>query len=721
MCVEPCMPQVVSRFSTVAARSKEVSCELDLVSFIRATSDCAEGPYHCWINRFEGGSEFLQKDRAYLLLAESFLDDPPGSRGDRIVMLQKVKLLQQRYPWLHVFGFQSCSSISSEVDRSLLMDEIMDEYITFPILLCSKNFPEVASGACCILLNGLKSPPLYNQNDVDLCILHKAIKDLNKQLVQNAGNAGKLRCSWSKKTEGFKEPYICSYLQNLPLSLPACISADEHGNRFFLSDSNHHRVIVFDNTGKILDAIGSSPGYDDGDFEIAKLMRPAASWYHASEDCLYLVDSENHAIRRADLGKRVLETLYPSCADNGRSGLWSWILDKLGFCGEAGMKSVELDQATLLFPWHLLKSKDNDLLVMNRSLETLWIVDLDSGKVRDVVKGHEEVMEFCGKQIMEKVSDLQGLSSDILQQLFNSSHTLGGTQNSHFDFLSSFVTTGEDQLICDTVGQRVLMLNKQAEVASSVEFSNFGILGLPYWLSYSLERVFPYGHTWEEATFDHLQSYSLLPGKIDVHMAVSIPDNTELIEPLQEHCVWRQVRGAAMEVLKMETTAETSDKTRFPFLDMLQVGAAQKWYDDLDNLAFETEPEESKEEIRPGVDFQDGKIHIDCVVKTSPGTSEVVISAPLYLKLRSSCKTHGKSRDMKAAEIADILKPQRNGRLERDTFIRLLLKMNRDLGDLVFIKPLHVKMTFDTPNLPKTENSRDIILTDATVDVNVVL
>ena len=38
--------------------------------------------------------------------------------------------------------------------------------------------------------------------------------------------------------------------------------------------------------------IGSSPGFEDGDFESAKLMRPAASFYHEAEDCLYFVDSE---------------------------------------------------------------------------------------------------------------------------------------------------------------------------------------------------------------------------------------------------------------------------------------------------------------------------------------------------------------------------------------------------------------------------------------------
>ncbi|KAK9733852.1 hypothetical protein RND81_04G096900 [Saponaria officinalis] len=447
-------------------------------------------------------------------------------------------------------------------------------------------------------------------------------------------------------------------------------------------------------------------------------MRPAASWYHASEDCLYLVDSENHAIRRADLGRRVLETLHPSCADKVETGLWSSILNKLGFRKEVEMKSEEFDQALLLFPWHLLKSKDNDLLVMNKSFETLWVMDLESGMIHDVVKGHESIMEFCGKQIMEKVSDLQGLSSDVLQQLSNSRHPLSGNQISHAGFLSSFVTAGEDKLICDTVGQRVLMLNKQDEITSSVNFSNFGILGLPYWLTFSLERVFPWGYKHEETLFDHVQSFALLPGKIDVHMAIDIPEKTELVEPLQEHCVWRQARGAAMVVLDMETAAVIPEK----------VSSAQRWYDEIDDLAntiIESEIELPADEIEenqpPGRDLQDGKIHIDCLVNTNPGTSEVIVSAHLYLKLQSSSNTCEDTQDSKAAKIAYILNPDGSGRLKRDTLIRSLLKLNRDLGDLVFMKPLHVKMIFNTLKYPKPKNLRDFILTDANVVVNVSL
>ena len=38
--------------------------------------------------------------------------------------------------------------------------------------------------------------------------------------------------------------------------------------------------------------IGSSPGFEDGNFESAKMVRPASSFYDAAEDSLYFVDSE---------------------------------------------------------------------------------------------------------------------------------------------------------------------------------------------------------------------------------------------------------------------------------------------------------------------------------------------------------------------------------------------------------------------------------------------
>lgn len=49
--------------------------------------------------------------------------------------------------------------------------------------------------------------------------LFVAIKDLGQQ-IKHAGSANKLDSPWSKHCEEFKEPYACSYMQNLILSLP---------------------------------------------------------------------------------------------------------------------------------------------------------------------------------------------------------------------------------------------------------------------------------------------------------------------------------------------------------------------------------------------------------------------------------------------------------------------------------------------------------------------
>lgn len=39
-----------------------------------------------------------------------------------------------------------------------------------------------------------------------------------------------------------------------------------------------------------------------------------------------------------------------------------------------------------------------------------------------------------------------------------------------------------------------------------------------------------------------------ITGKIDIKLIVDLPMDIELVEPLQESCIWRQARGAASEI-----------------------------------------------------------------------------------------------------------------------------------------------------------------------------
>lgn len=80
---------------------------------------------------------------------------------------------------------------------------------------------------------------------------------------------------------------------------------------------------------------------------------------------------KNHAIRKADLKSRVIETIYPMKTSKKATSLWSWVLDKLGKKREVDAPSEEFHSDSLLFPWHLLKSTSNDLYVLNRRYKTL--------------------------------------------------------------------------------------------------------------------------------------------------------------------------------------------------------------------------------------------------------------------------------------------------------------------------------------------------------------
>lgn len=100
---------------------------------------------------------------------------------------------------------------------------------------------------------------------------------------------------------------------------------------------------------------------------------------------------------------------------------------------------------------------------------------------------------------------------------------------------------------------------------------------------------------------------------------------------------------------------------------------------------------------------------------------QVIINAALYLRLRRNPDQSDDNQEQYAARIVDLLNSRRSGKMERDACIQYLLKANRDLRDLIFMKPLHVRIKVDSFDHPKADNSRDIILTESSIEVNVSL
>ena len=97
---------------------------------------------------------------------------------------------------------------------------------------------------------------------------------------------------------------------DLPLAFPGKVLADEKGDRLFVADSNHNRVVVTRLDGTLLYTIGSGArGRRDGAFQDASFDNPQGLALDPSDNStLYVADTRNHMLRRVDLKARTVET-----------------------------------------------------------------------------------------------------------------------------------------------------------------------------------------------------------------------------------------------------------------------------------------------------------------------------------------------------------------------------------------------------------------------------
>jgi thiol-disulfide isomerase/thioredoxin len=92
------------------------------------------------------------------------------------------------------------------------------------------------------------------------------------------------------------------------LSFPGKVLADEKGNRLFISDSNHNRILITTLDGMVQEVIGDGAiGAKDGQFAEAEFNHPQGMALDG--ETLYICDTENHLIRKADLKAKTVETL----------------------------------------------------------------------------------------------------------------------------------------------------------------------------------------------------------------------------------------------------------------------------------------------------------------------------------------------------------------------------------------------------------------------------
>ncbi len=155
-------------------------------------------------------------------------------------------------------------------------------------------------------------------------------------------------------------------LPETALSFPGKVLADADGDRLFIADTNHHRIIVTGlEDGNVIEVIGSGDrGRADGFLRTASFNQPQGLALSRDGERLYIADTENHLIRMVDLPTGQVSTV----AGTGSKGTFP---PTGGSSPTTGLNS----------PWDLALAGDR-LYVAMAGYHQIWMIDLAEGVAR---------------------------------------------------------------------------------------------------------------------------------------------------------------------------------------------------------------------------------------------------------------------------------------------------------------------------------------------------
>ncbi|HEX2869200.1 MAG TPA: NHL repeat-containing protein [Ignavibacteriales bacterium] len=204
------------------------------------------------------------------------------------------------------------------------------------------------------------------------------------------------------------------------LSFPGKVLADEASGRLFITDSNHNRVIVSDLEGNILSIIGSGKeGQKDGKFEEASFFHPQG--LALMGDVLYIADTENHLIRKAEMKTGTVTTI---------AGLGRQVYERNphGEARRTGLNS----------PWDLTIN-DNVLYIAMAGQHQLWALNLSDNTIRiHAGTGQENILDGALKSAL--LSQPSGVTTDG-KKLYFADSEVSAVRSADFNPVNGKVST----------------------------------------------------------------------------------------------------------------------------------------------------------------------------------------------------------------------------------------------------------------------------------------
>jgi thiol-disulfide isomerase/thioredoxin len=211
------------------------------------------------------------------------------------------------------------------------------------------------------------------------------------QLVETAKARGELNTTPLKFSPEMERPV------KGPLLYPGKVLADAGGQRLFIADTGHNRIIQTGLDGSKPVTIGSGEeGFEDGGFDKATFNRPQGMCLNG--ETLYVADTENHAIRAVDLKESKVTTV-------AGTGIQANRIPNPGASGPA-------KTTPLCSPWDLIQIRDDPALyIAMAGPHQIWKLDL-ANEVLSVFagSGYEDIQD--GTAMTARFAQPSGLATD---------------------------------------------------------------------------------------------------------------------------------------------------------------------------------------------------------------------------------------------------------------------------------------------------------------------
>jgi thiol-disulfide isomerase/thioredoxin len=190
-----------------------------------------------------------------------------------------------------------------------------------------------------------------------------------------------------------------------PLLYPGKIHVNAEADRMFVTDTGHNRIIVADLNGTVVDVIGNGrTGFTNGTFQESTFNRPQGVYF--KDDFLFVADTENHAIRVADLKNKTVKTV-------AGTGVQSQRREGSGKAEITGLNS----------PWDIVPiGSGNRFAIAMAGPHQIWELNLDKGTVGVLAgSGREDIIDGAFKAAA--LAQPSGLASDGENIYFADSET----------------------------------------------------------------------------------------------------------------------------------------------------------------------------------------------------------------------------------------------------------------------------------------------------------